>query len=182
MCKLFWFSKCIQVNRLLDIFAIADRNLLPSTGVPQEARVPTLLFYQIEPYKKGPFLVLPSSIARNSSVPNAKRIFQIHQGILEGCTNRARPSRPSLKNCQNGTFLPLHGIQIFGGPNVFFWCTVKVPFSNFFPKVSQALPKCFFKWINWINWIKSRFPCWIWNILFVLSSYEFLAILEGKIG
>ena len=25
----------------------------------------TLLFYQIEPYKKGPFLVLPSSIARN---------------------------------------------------------------------------------------------------------------------
>ena len=33
MCKLFWFSKCIQVNRLLDIFAIADRNLLPSTEV-----------------------------------------------------------------------------------------------------------------------------------------------------
>ena len=25
----------------------------------------TLVFYQIEPYKKGPFLVLPSSIARN---------------------------------------------------------------------------------------------------------------------
>ena len=64
----------------------------------------TLLFYQIEPYKKGPFLVLPSSIARNSSTPNAKIIFQIHRGILEGCTNRARPSRPSLKNCQNGTF------------------------------------------------------------------------------
>ena len=64
----------------------------------------TLLFYQIEPYKKGPFLVLPSSIARNSSAPKAKIIFQIHRGILEGCTNRARPSRPSLKNCQNGTF------------------------------------------------------------------------------
>ena len=64
----------------------------------------TLLFYQIEPYKKGPFLVLPSSVARNSSAPNAKRIFQIHRGILEGCTNRARPSQPSLKNCQNGTF------------------------------------------------------------------------------
>ena len=27
----------------------------------------TLLFYQIEPYKKGPFLVLPSSIGRNLS-------------------------------------------------------------------------------------------------------------------
>ena len=64
----------------------------------------TLLFYQIEPYKNKPFLVLPSSIARNSSAPNAKRIFQIHRGILEGCTNRARPSWPSLKNCQNGTF------------------------------------------------------------------------------
>ena len=23
---------------------------------------------------------------------------------MEGCTNRARPSQPSLKNCQNGTF------------------------------------------------------------------------------
>ena len=64
----------------------------------------TLSFYQIEPYKKGPSLVLPSSIARNSSAPNAKGIFQIHRGILEGCTNRARPSQPSLKNCQNGTF------------------------------------------------------------------------------
>ena len=29
----------------------------------------TLLYYQIEPYKKGPFLLLPSSIARNSSAP-----------------------------------------------------------------------------------------------------------------
>ena len=24
-----------------------------------------------------------------------------------------------LKNCQNGTFLPVHEKQIFGGPNVF---------------------------------------------------------------
>ena len=52
-----------------------------------------------------------------------------------------------------------------------------MPFSNLFPKVSQALSKCFFKWINWI---KSRIPLWIWKILFVLSSYEFLAIMEGK--
>ena len=64
----------------------------------------TLLFYRIEPLKNGPSLILPSSIARNSSAPNAKRIFQIHRGILEGCTNRVQPSRPSLKNCQNGTF------------------------------------------------------------------------------
>ena len=52
----------------------------------------------------------------------------------------------------------------------------------FFPKVSQAPSKCFFKWINWINWIKSRIPRWNWKTLFVLSSYKFLAMLEGKIG
>jgi hypothetical protein len=57
----------------------------------------TLLFYQIEPYKKGPFLFLLSSIARNSSAPSAKRFFQIHRGIIEGCSNRARPSQPYLK-------------------------------------------------------------------------------------
>ena len=77
---------------------------------------------------------MPSSIARNSSAPNAKRVFQIHQGILEGCTNRAQPFQPSLKNCQNGTFLTLHGNRKFFEPNVFFWCTVKVPFSDFFLK------------------------------------------------
>ena len=38
---------------------------------------------------------------------------------------------------------------------------------------------CFFKWINCI---KLRIPLWIWKIIFVLSSYEFLAMLEGKIG
>ena len=56
-----------------------------------------------------------------------------------------------------------------------------MPFSDFFPKVSQAPSKCFFKWINWIKWIKSRIPRWIWKIIFVLSSYEFLTMLEGKI-
>ena len=57
-----------------------------------------------------------------------------------------------------------------------------MPFSDLFPKVSQAPSKCFFKWINWINWIKSRIPRQTWKIIFVLSSYELLAILEGKIG
>ena len=54
--------------------------------------------------------------------------------------------------------------------------------SAIYPKVSQAPSKCFFKWINWIDWIKSRIPRWIWKILLVLSFYEFLAMLEGKIG
>ena len=43
----------------------------------------TLLFYQIEPLKNGASLILPSSIARNSSAPEAKRIFEILWGILE---------------------------------------------------------------------------------------------------
>ena len=61
----------------------------------------TLLFYQIEPLKNGASLILPSSIAKNSLALNAKTIFEIL--ILEGRTNSARPSRPCLKNCQNGT-------------------------------------------------------------------------------
>ena len=55
------------------------------------------------------------------------------------------------------------------------WKCHLVIFSQKCPKLHQ----CFFKWINWI---KSRIPRWIWKILFVLSSYEFLAMLEGKIG
>ena len=63
-----------------------------------------LLFYHIEPLEKGPFLVLPSSIARNSSERKTKRIFEIQRGILEDPTNRARPTIPALaETCQNGT-------------------------------------------------------------------------------
>ena len=78
-----------------------------------QVRPNTLLFYQIETLKNGPSLILPSSIARKSSAPEAKRIFEILWGILEGCTNSARPYRPCLKNCQNGTFWSVHGIWIF---------------------------------------------------------------------
>ena len=35
----------------------------------------TLLFYQIEPFKYGVSLILPSSIARNSYAPYAKKNF-----------------------------------------------------------------------------------------------------------
>ena len=46
-------------------------------------RINTLLFYQIKPLKNGASLILPSSIARNSSAPNAKRFFEILWGIFE---------------------------------------------------------------------------------------------------
>ena len=71
--------------------------------------------------KNGASLILPSSITRNSSAPNSKRIFEFLWGILEGRTIRARPSQPFLKNCQNGTFRSVHGIWIFFGPNYFIW-------------------------------------------------------------
>ena len=98
----------------------------------------TLLFYRIEPLKNGPSLILRSSIARNSSAPNAKRIFQILWGIREGRTNSARPSRPCLKNCQNGTFRSVNAIWNFFGPNDFIWGAIKVPFFDFIQKMSQA--------------------------------------------
>ena len=37
----------------------------------------TVIFYQIEPKENGASLILTSSIARNSSAPNAKIIFEI---------------------------------------------------------------------------------------------------------
>ena len=54
--------------------------------------------------KNGVTLILPPSIARNSSAPNAKIFFEILWGILEGQTNSVWPSQPCLKNCQKGTF------------------------------------------------------------------------------
>ena len=98
----------------------------------------TLLFYQIESLKNGASPILPSSIARYSSARNVKRIFEILWGILEGRTNSAHPSRPCLKNCQNGTFWSVHGIWNFFGPNDFIWGGIKVPFFDFIQKMSQA--------------------------------------------
>ena len=102
--------------------------------------------------KKWSSLILPSSIAGNSSAPNAKRIFEILWGILEGRTIRARPSRPFLKNCQNGTFWSVHGIWNFFGPNDFIWSARKVPFYDFIQNVSQAPSMCISMWIRVNKW------------------------------
>ena len=45
--------------------------------------------------------------------PKTKIIFQLLWRILDGCTNRAQPSWPILKNCQNDTFWFLHEIWNF---------------------------------------------------------------------
>ena len=64
------------------------------------------LFYQIELSKNGVTLILPSSIARNSSAPIAKIIFEILWGILEGRTNSERPSGPVWKIAKMALFNP----------------------------------------------------------------------------
>ena len=67
------------------------------------------------------------------------------KGILEGRTNGAQPTRSLQKNCQNGTFLPLHGLWIFFEPNDFIWSALKVWFSDFIQNLFQAPSKCLSK-------------------------------------
>ena len=56
---------------------------------------------------------MPSSLYIYSAVTKSKIFFQFLQGILEGRANKARSSQPILKNCQNGTFLPVDEIWSF---------------------------------------------------------------------
>ena len=47
--------------------------------------------------------------------------------------------------CQNGTFKPVHKIQIFFWPKVFFWSIMKMAIRNFFvswPRVRQIQDLC----------------------------------------
>ena len=45
-----------------------------------------------------------------------------------------------IKNCQNGTFEPVHEIQNFFGPKAFFWSIMKMAIRKFFRNMSQGLP------------------------------------------
>ena len=45
-----------------------------------------------------------------------------------------------MKNCQNGTFEPVHEIQIFFWPKAFFWSIMKMAIRKFFCNMSQGLP------------------------------------------
>ena len=71
---------CISVEDALVCQVLKDdvvREVRQNVSNYLEKNHPTLLFYQIEPSKNGASLILPSSIASNSSAPNAKRIFEI---------------------------------------------------------------------------------------------------------
>ena len=45
-----------------------------------------------------------------------------------------------MKNCQNGTFEPVHEIQNYFWPKPFFWNIMKMAIGNFFRNMSQGLP------------------------------------------
>ena len=45
-----------------------------------------------------------------------------------------------LKNCQNGTFNPMHEIWNFFGPKAFFWSIMKMAIIIFFRNMSQGPP------------------------------------------
>ena len=73
----------------------------------------TLSFYQIEPYKKGPFLVLPSSIARNSLAPNGKKIFRSTEGFLRAALAGHDPPGPLWKIAKMALFNPCMEFENF---------------------------------------------------------------------
>ena len=45
-----------------------------------------------------------------------------------------------VKNCQNGTFEPVHEIQKIFWPKAFFWSIMKMAIRKFFRNMSQGLP------------------------------------------
>ena len=45
-----------------------------------------------------------------------------------------------MKNSQNGTFEPVHEIQNFFWPKLFFWSIIKVAIKSFFRIMSQGPP------------------------------------------
>ena len=107
-----------------------------------------------------------------------KEFFRSTEGFLRAALTGHGHSGPLWKIAKMALFNPSMEFEIFLGQMSSFdalWKCHLVIFSQ----VLQAPSKCFYKWINWID---LRIPRWIWKILFVLSSYEFLAMLEGKIG
>ena len=83
-----------------------------------------------------------------------------------------------MKNCQNGTFEPVHEIQKFFWPKVFFWSIMKVAIISFFRILSQALPNPGFmqEKVQKGDFLKK--PSRELNFFFVLGSYESFEGLE----
>jgi hypothetical protein len=52
---------------------------------------------------------------------------------------------PELKNCQNCTFEPVHGIQKTFWPKDFFWCVMMMAFTKNISNMSQGPPNTGFR-------------------------------------
>ena len=62
-----------------------------------------------------------------------QKIFEFHARVQK-C------HLAKMKNCQNGTFEPVHEIQNFFWPKAFFWSIMKMAIRKFFCNMSQGLP------------------------------------------
>jgi hypothetical protein len=58
---------------------------------------------------------------------------------------------PELKNSQNGTFEPVHGIQKNFWLKDFFLSVMKMTFTKNIPNMSQGLPNPGFKYLKLEN-------------------------------
>ena len=73
------------------------------------------------------------------SIMLQKRSFRPEQ-ILNFMRGFKSAILPEMKNCQNGTFEPMHGIQNCFWPRDFFWSIMKITFTKYIPNLSQGLP------------------------------------------
>ena len=95
----------------------------------------TLYFYNNNPSKNKHFLILLSSLARNSQEPKLKRTFEIPWVLFEKSLSLYFDWPKSwiwltlekvMKFFVNGTFEPMRQIQNFLLPKDFFWGIMKV--------------------------------------------------------
>ena len=98
---------------------------------------------------------MPSSLSIYSSAPKTKIIFQFLWGILDGRPNKARPSQPILKNCQNGIFTHGWNLKFLGGQMTSFEVFKNSLYQTSFIKCLRLRPSAYTSGYKWINGIKS---------------------------
>ena len=67
-------------------------------------------------------------------------IFQSRYLTTKNFKFHARGQKCHFRNCQFGTFDPVHGIWNFLSPNAFIWSVMNIPLLDFVHNVSQSLP------------------------------------------
>merc|ERR1711940_502267 len=110
-----------------------------------------------------------------------KEFLKSHEGFLRAAlTVRGHPG-PVRKSAKMALFDPCMEFEIFLGQMTSFEVLLKCHSLTLSKKCLRLCPapsKCLSERINWII---STIPHRISKILFVYGSYEFLAMLEGKI-